>query len=701
GLGTFFLFWLTSWHGGTSFQGAISKGAFFINEGNKTHDDGTQTARLVGLTITTLTTHIVSASAPFLVGLSAYCTVSLWVAGHSGLDEQSSGHVNDKLPTPLQYGLIFELATSAGIKAIYDSSRYLWRNMRTPTSVPVAVSVAFVFTTVVYLTTHLVVLADFWLHTTTSAAFVKLTTSINSAPKFGVAFNDSLCAFAAAGCTFFDNSNHYDTALEFSETNISTVLDSLPVPDPTPDLVRYMLQMGSEIMTNSTDGQEPFSVILLHDYDDLAVIVLTHVNGSASWTASSFGIRAKCKNITPEANLTLLGEPGGMIDASWTNLTSTGPIRFQGRSGVMNNQGLSMAVADVGSGPRLLSNITLDPPHPISFPSDPPTMVVQFAWNNFLPTNAPNTFITVDYFEPSIYHQSFGVSSAFTECTMDFLNLTLRWDPSQQGGEYSLHGEPTRNTGPFFTTMWSPLLTQYATDSLLQQVTSVAQTEPNEAIIMAAVSQMISRAAASMFAAAVFAVPVKSLFVEETVLTGRYPVAPVFAYAGTLFFYSTIALGVFFWVVSIKTQVVRMPGKGGKETTALELAHVQITDPLVVITQSFEYDEDDEDPTPLQPPMDNGESDLGAVASTTSMVELEPVMTGTSLSMESMVEMGVKEMTNDTRSLTDEYVRLKPSIATDGLDLFEEGDNTKRLFLALGETGLRFRVRDKLGADEI
>ncbi|TFK60342.1 hypothetical protein BDN72DRAFT_850597 [Pluteus cervinus] len=684
GLGSFFLFWLTSWHGGTSFQDAISQGAFFINEGNKTHYDGTQTARLVGLTITTVTTHIVSASAPFLVGLSAYCTVSLWLTGQSGLDEPLSGDV-DKLPTPLQYGLIFTLATSAGVKAICDSSQYLWRNTRTSTSVPTIVFVAFAFTVVVYLTTHLVILADFWLHATTSAAAVKLATSINTpAPEFGVAFNNSLCTLAAAGCIF--------PGLTFDMEPADTI----------PDTIQTMIQTGRNIMSNSTNPKEDFSVILLHNYDDLAVVVPTPVKGSASWTAPSFGIRAKCRNITPEANLIFFGDPGDvvLVNATWTNLSSTGPIGFQGPSGINNDPGLFMAVADIGAGPRLLSNITpSDPPHPISYPSDPPTMVVQFAWEALIISDLPNTFITVGYYEWSL--QTFSVISAFTECTMDFLNLTLRWDPSQQGGRYSLKGVPIRNEGPFVTTMWSLLLTQPVMRDLQIDLTFVAQTERNEANLMAAVSQSISRAAASMFAGAVFAIPVDSLFVEETILMGRYPVAPVLTYAGTLFLYSAIALAVFFWAISIKTQVIRMPGKGGKETTALELAHVQITDPLMVITQSFEYDEDGEDLTPLQPPINSRESDVGAATSTTSMVELEPVMTRTSLSMENMVEMGVKEMTNDTRSLTDEYVRLKPSIATDGLDLFEERENTKKLFFALGETGLRFRVRDKLGADEI
>ncbi|TFK60343.1 hypothetical protein BDN72DRAFT_850598 [Pluteus cervinus] len=646
GLGTFFLLWLTILKGVNS-KHALTSGAFLVNEGQKVNWDSTRTATLLGLSITTVTTHVVSATAPFLVSFTAYCTAALW------LKRQVMHIANDSdLPTPLQYGLLFELLSSSGLKAMYDCVRYFLQTKKRGRVSHAVLIPGFVFVLVIYLITHFIIFTDLWIHSTTFATLQNLTTSIPNPDlyRFGAAFDEQLCDLIdGSECIF-------------------------PANPDVPEL-NSTLAKGLNITSNAVEPQ--LSVVTLQNYDDLAVVVSTADDGSISYTAPSFGARATCRTITAETKITQTKDAPD-VDITFSNISSRGPVtlHISDESVVSKTFGLLLAAVDSG-GVQLTQDLSLANSTPVQFTSDPPTMVVLFLWPGSAGFSMANNFLVDD---------SFGLWGA-AQCGMEFFNLTIHRnsisnnDQPQQASEpeYSLEGTPTRNKGSFVATMWSPLLSQRANIQFAFSLYSNDFSQPNETLVQ------LSRAALGMFAGTLKPVSVNTI-IEEVIL-GRYPVVPVLTYVGLLVVYSPIALGIFLWAALLKTPGISMPGSQGKTATALQLAQVQLTDPLIVVAQSFERE------------LKRGEEkriETSEVGGTESQVEegvmRGPVMDETNEEEDATVE-NEETFEVESKGLTKDYVRTESSIATDGLELFQEDQDTMRLVLSLGSRGLRLRVR--------
>ncbi|TFK60354.1 hypothetical protein BDN72DRAFT_940293 [Pluteus cervinus] len=382
------------------------------------------------------------------------------------------------------------------------------------------------------------------------------------------------------------------------------------------------------------------------------------------------------------------------------DISSSGPVVVPLSNGTNTSRNLALllAAADSGGQLQLLQDLALADSTPVKFTSDPPTMVVILVWASGDDLNPNNTFMQADYF---------GGGWGSAQCDMELFNLTIRRDitgsgTNQASGDYSLEQAPTRNEGSFVATMWSPLLSQRANARFAlniyvclyipfcdeREVTASQSNgdfqQSNITLVMAHVSQQLSRAALGMFAGTLKPVPVTAI-IEEVIL-GRYPVAPVLTYVGLLVVYSLIALGIFLWATLLKTPGVTMPGINGKTATVLQLAQVQLTDPLIVVAQSFERELKCSEEKRIET------SEVGGTESRTEEGVIDEVNEtnqeeGATAENEEASEVEGKGLTND-------YVRTEPSIATDGLDLFQEDQYTKRLAFSLGSRGLRLRVRE-------
>ncbi|TFK57753.1 hypothetical protein BDN72DRAFT_921125, partial [Pluteus cervinus] len=272
------------------------------------------------------------------------------------------------------------------------------------------------------------------------------------------------------------------------------------------------------------------------------------------------------------------------LDVIFPNISSSGPatVHIGNQAKVARIFSLLLAAADSGGRVQLLQDLA-SANSPVKFTSDPPTAIFILSWDSAGAFDANNTFLLDSDLGPW----------GSTQCGMEFFNLTIRRDitssgiksASQLSGDYSLEEAPTRNEGSFVATMWSPLLSQQANMQLAFSIYSYDFSQPNGTLVMAHISQQLSRIALGMFAGTLKPVPA---VITKAVILGRYPVAPVLTYVGLLVVYSFIALGIFLWAALLKTPGITMPGTEGKTATALQLAQVQVTDPLIVVAQSFE-----------------------------------------------------------------------------------------------------------------
>ncbi|KAJ7632969.1 hypothetical protein FB45DRAFT_914027 [Roridomyces roridus] len=113
---------------------------------------------LFGLTITTISTHFVCLSAPFLISVAAYGVAGTWLQ-----EQEFPRHSQVALPTPLQYAFMFKLLASPNITAVWGATQYM-RGSRQRLRFPRAFHIALIVTSLILGLSYLLILADIWLH---------------------------------------------------------------------------------------------------------------------------------------------------------------------------------------------------------------------------------------------------------------------------------------------------------------------------------------------------------------------------------------------------------------------------------------------------------------------------------------------------------------------------------------------------------
>ncbi|TFK66272.1 hypothetical protein BDN72DRAFT_899979 [Pluteus cervinus] len=515
GFASFLLLWLTVIHGisGPALKSAWAEGSFIVDEGRKVGQDGTQTARLLGLTISTITTNVVSITAPFLVGLSGYCVAGMWLKA-----QERSRDDGSNLPTPLQYGLLVKLSSVSGLKAMYDGMRYLFRKKAKLVAIPAFISTAFALVITIYMITHFISLADLWLHTTTSAVVQNTTEAFvpNVAETlYGVAYNES-----------------------------------------GPLTIRYpdVQKNGMIIAANASSSlPNPLSVITLHDEQDLAVIVPYDANPQLLWTAPSFGMRATCTNLTPQC----LGNSTDYNNIDY-NCSDAGYPTFPEISNPMYDFNTSIRI------PGTVMDFD-------NIGTNPTTVVIEFTWTMFIHgLVCPNTFA-------SFCGQ--GIATGFASCDIAFFDVVVQ---RRANGTYGITETPEYSSTNLTQLSMFPLIYSTTMTQLHMNLFPHIVTDTNDASVMAAVNQELSRTTLAPFAAMLMNVPAQDFFLAKSALVSRYAVAPVLTYVSLLFIYSLIALGIFGWASSIRTKRV-ISGDGKSKSTMLVLAQAHLTDPMMVV----------------------------------------------------------------------------------------------------------------------
>ncbi|KAG9023618.1 hypothetical protein FS837_005694 [Tulasnella sp. UAMH 9824] len=571
----------------TGFFAAFRKGTFIVDEGY--HEDGEVVqASLRALTFSSVASHMVGLTSSFLMTLVAYRTASQWLE----TSRQPSEGVQDKNPTPVQYGLLLGLLGASNAMSVYNAIRYALRSKTRRSKLPSIFTEPLIIATMVLILNHALGASDLWLHTTARSAVMAVAVEGGvqdpSALQLGVAFNESLCEPLANGYISYpclQGSHGWALGQRYE----------------------WLMPNSWLVINNSTSA--PVRIITLADQNHTAVMVPTAVHSLSSrtstsyaFTASTLAVRSNCNIITAACfqddregvtDCTPAGAPYLPLKWNFTgetppacNVTICFPEKVfavhEGRTGVWRH-----------GGPQIFPTNWILPPGPV-------TIGLQ------LGVGVPGVEI---YTSPSSKWAMDNRARLYGICQVEYLNGILSFDPL--ANVYKLvneaHTHPNRTAS-----LLGPLISQYGTFRFSSDITGLvtgdAAVDPTLVI-----NAHLSRIALGLLGGAVQLVgPNQASLVRQGVF-GLYPVAPVMCVSGILYLYALFAMYIFFSSVSSKSYIITTTAspkeengveersssttssKAPKEKTALVLGQLWLTDPLPLIASVFSR-EDGTDP---------------------------------------------------------------------------------------------------------
>ncbi|KAF7341595.1 hypothetical protein MSAN_02056600 [Mycena sanguinolenta] len=180
-----------------------------FGSGSGSSDDDVGTT-MYGLALSSLATHLISLTVPFLMSGFAYLLASIWI------QTQRRGRVGS-LPTPTQYGHLVSLCSSISLGSVYDTAKYLSHRRRRPAASTTLLA-AFFTTLITLVMVYTLSLSDLWLHTTANTFSYEFTTPIAPSllPSAGSTVNKTLCSgpspFLLNGDTY-SNCQHFQKSI--------------------------------------------------------------------------------------------------------------------------------------------------------------------------------------------------------------------------------------------------------------------------------------------------------------------------------------------------------------------------------------------------------------------------------------------------------------------------------------------------------
>ncbi|KAJ7047207.1 hypothetical protein C8F04DRAFT_1248231 [Mycena alexandri] len=491
---------------------------------------------LLGLTITTVTTHLISISVPFLVSVAGYCVAGKW------LEEQSFPPASrPALPTPLQYAFMVKMLTTSNVTSVYGAGRYMKaarRNIRFPRSFQVALAL----TSLIIGLSYSLILVDIWLHGSAFVVEGSIPSSIQrpmQITSFGVAFNESVCA-ASSAC-LQDASGDYGPS--------------------------WATQAGLVVAANSSDT---FSVITLNNASDMAIVVSKSANPFVTFEAPSFGIKAQCSSLTPSCTSTV-PQPIGCSAFPLTDNPRTTSASASATTSASANSSVSATNSAASSSSTSQLATKLVPVRATT--SNPQTVLVQLQWS------ANGSMVSQN---PSAVETNNSNILAWASCDLTFYNLTLQ----HKDGLYGIAGEPILANPDFSNIMQRGLLSQLGNIRLLSDLQTTMLAEQNISSAVGAMNQELGRVALALFTGTLQPAPLlQSNPQQQPALLGRYPLVPVILYLFILYAYSLTAAIIYIWAARLRSQLFRNPGH--KTTCAVQLGQQRLTDPLTLVAALY------------------------------------------------------------------------------------------------------------------
>ncbi|KAJ6502108.1 hypothetical protein C8R45DRAFT_1092003 [Mycena sanguinolenta] len=485
---------------------------------------------LIGLVISTIATHTVSISVPFLIYVAAYCVAGKWLE-----EQEFPPQTRTALPTPLQYAFMVKMLTTATITSVFQAGRYV-REWRRRIQFPRAFHLALALATLILGLSYSLILADIWLHGASSVVHVQGTVQVASVLPVGLAFNQSVCT-----------------------TSNACLNDTTGWASKAP----WVIQTGLRIAANNT---APFSVVTLNNASDLAVVVPSLPDPSLMLETPSFGVEAQCTSLTPNCTAATQSQCPGYPQGSL-------PLALGGNTTASTNTTSSSTSTTTSSSTLPTSTQPVTNLVAAAQAANPQAVRVQLQWSSngiMRPAN------------PTTIETSSGDILSWALCNMTFYNLTLR----HQDGNYSVIGDPVLADSNFAAIMKGGLFSQAGNLQLLSNLQATMLAQPTVSNAVAALNQELGRLTLALFAGTLQPTTVAAQHTsQDSTLLGRYPFPPVIVYLLLLYAYALTAAGIYVLAARLRSTLFRAPGY--KTTSAVQLAQLRLTDPLAFVAALY------------------------------------------------------------------------------------------------------------------
>jgi hypothetical protein len=462
---------------------------------------------------------------------------------------------------------------------------------------------------IVYVISNLVAVADLWLHSTTSAVLFNLTSpEFSSTPLMtSLAFNQSLCLKVDFPAGQYICMGGEDRWAQWNP---------------------FLNLVGQNVVSNTSVDR---SVITLADSEDLSVVVPLTIDKLATFKATSFGARARCKSLNPECG----GDaPDRQINCSSIGITAI-PSNDTGVASVV-----LVAPYDRWDGDRIqLLNNGYRAFGPVKCcTTNPVQSLLQLQWSSQggVQLAIPN---------PAVHNVPYSIFGLYASCEITFFNVTVTYDGRAGGGKYwtLVPEETVPSADSFATSLVNPYAWQLVTDTLVTNIKSRAMSSNSTEQVMAALNQEISRQSLGFASGGFEFVPATNVQVMTPKILGRYPLAPVFTFVILLFIYGFIALATFAMSFGVSSDAIFVPSElqgkpsddgDGKNIPIAEIAQQHLLSPLPLVAQLFAKPFD-----PMKP-LDPGDADAKSIA--TSYLEMCEEASSSS-SHESRLRLGLED----------------------------------------------------------
>ncbi|KAG8897937.1 hypothetical protein FRB99_007785 [Tulasnella sp. 403] len=437
----------------------LKRGAFLLNEGVDKKDTSADqaTASLTTLTISALASHVISIAGPLVTTLAAYQIAALWLC------TSASPNPNDlhNAPTTAQYGLLLALLSAPSSGTIGRSLHYAIHRPFCRSSIPPLFLEALAIAFTIWFLTHLVGIADLWLHSTTRSVLVKNYSPLSSDPTNNhvIIFNSSIC-------------NTWNTSsLPCLNSDMGWAYEQ-----------GHVIRLGWE--TSHNISTTAFQVVTLHNANDMAIVTPSLIDDPSlaslpiQYTAPTFAARADCRLLNSACQHDqFTGETTYCSQAGYPLLPLATPVNssiFRGAMfpihNIANNPLLpqqntisshifGVIDGNVGGTARSVADFPLN----ASVTNNPATVMAQLRWDTiygaYSITTTPEAQTNVDTYPP-------GSITLYAGCNLQYHNVSVRYSPTNNS--YTLLNA-TPSSPEFTSILWPPLLAQYVTGQLMSR----------------------------------------------------------------------------------------------------------------------------------------------------------------------------------------------------------------------------------------
>lgn len=514
-----------------------------------------------------------------------------------------------------RYGLLLRLLGGSGITALYKTLRYTHKHDRA--QLPPIFVQATVIAVIIFFLTHLVGVADIWLHAVASSIIVDFPNRLPPQDHilWSVGLNSSdpkafgLCSpWTGSPWPCLDTPAGWADATDLNDTEL---------------IIAYT---GWQTAYNITD-LATFTTVQLPNQDNSALLMPWSAGTGANFStyrATTYGANATCTIITNKcakdstSGLTTSCAPAGYPQLPVVGNFPTTADPHPPYEPLVNSTTYSASNPTFTFPSRVLGLVDghiaglvsglADLPPASAITDNPTTTLLQLRWSSFY-GNTPLPVISRDGNDPSFDTWPSGFHTLYAACSLEYFTANVTYDPTLPNA-WSIESKALVDRN-LTSILWSPLMSQYATESLSSEIMGFASSN-TLADTTLKLEELLGRLAIAFPSGLFDPAPALSVDLIDTRILGLYPIGPIALLVSALYLYSLFAIFIFVTSQTASSYAVTIPADppsaeeekaagvatpneapalGGtnveEEADALALGQMWLTDPIAFISAMF------------------------------------------------------------------------------------------------------------------